>query len=124
MIFGVIVLDIFTNKILPLFEKSGLSDLELEKKIGLPRSIIYDWRKGRSKSYKKYISEISNYFGVSADYLLGNEQKNKPATNSDEPTELEKLILDKISQLDEDGKKLALAQLDALLTVHQENKDN
>jgi len=77
-------MDIFTNKILPLFDRSGKSDMELEREIGLPRSIIYDWRNGRSKSYKKYLVEISNYFGVSVESIAGNEQKNKPAISSGE----------------------------------------
>lgn len=57
--------------------------MELEREMHLPRSIIYDWRNGRSKSYKKYAAEIAAYFNVSTDYVLGNEQKEKPLVNGD-----------------------------------------
>jgi len=65
------------NNVIALLDASGKSDAEIEKDLHLPRSTVYDWRNGRSKSYKKYISEIASYFNVSTDYLLGNEQKNK-----------------------------------------------
>lgn len=64
-------MNIFFDKIQPLFEKSGLSDRELEEKIGLPRSTIYNWKSGRNKAYAKYCSMIASFFGVSSDYLLG-----------------------------------------------------
>lgn len=93
------------------------------KDLSLAKGSISNWQERGTIPNGETLSKIANYFNVSVDYLLGNEQKEKPDTISDEPTELEKLILDKIDQLDEDGKKLALAQLDVLLTVHQENKD-
>lgn len=77
-------MNLFTEKFLPLIEKSGKTDAELEKAMELPRSIIYDWRTGRNKSsYKKYASNFAAYFNVSTDYLLGNEAKSDdtPATD-------------------------------------------
>jgi transcriptional regulator with XRE-family HTH domain len=57
--------------------------MELEKEIGLPRSIIYKWNNNKNKSYKSYIGKIAKYFNVPADYLLGNTDiKNKPATDN------------------------------------------
>lgn len=65
-------MDLFSERFLPLIEKSGKPDQELEKAMGLPRSIIYDWKNGRNKSsYKKYAGNFAEYFNVSADYLLG-----------------------------------------------------
>ena len=80
----VISLDIYAKKIKPLFDKTGLSDSELEKAIGLPRSIIYKWNNGVNKSYKKYFAEISAYFNLSMDYFSEKEQKNKPITSKED----------------------------------------
>ncbi len=65
-------MNIFVERILPLFEQSGMNDQELERNIDLPRGIVYDWKKGRTKSYKKYCGQIASFFHVSTDYLLGN----------------------------------------------------
>ncbi|MDU6348458.1 MAG: helix-turn-helix transcriptional regulator [Clostridium sp.] len=81
-------MDIYNDKIRPLFQKTGLPDYELEEKIGLPRSSIYKWEKNISKSYKKYYPEISSFFNLSMDYFSENVQKNKLNTEADEPLEL------------------------------------
>ena len=56
-------MDIYNDKIRPLFQKTGLPDYELEEKIGLPRSSIYKWEKNISKSYKKYYQVLYNKLG-------------------------------------------------------------
>ena len=71
-------MDFFKDRILPLIEKSGLNDVQIEKALNLPRSTIYDWKHGRSKSYKKNISDIASLFHVSTDYLLGNTDIKAP----------------------------------------------
>lgn len=63
-------MDSTVQRIQYLFENSKMSDLELEEKLNLPRSTIYNWRKGRSKSYQKYLKEISTFFNVSTAFLL------------------------------------------------------
>lgn len=117
-------MDILNERILPLFDKSGKSDMELEREIGLPRSIIYDWRNGRSKSFKKYAGEIADYFDVAVNYILGNEQKNKPTTDRSELKPLARASLEIIDSLPEDLQKIALAQLRALAAAAESSKKN
>ena len=71
------------NRLIALIDSSGKDDAKIERELNLPRSTVYDWRKGRSKSYRNYLSQIATYFGVSTDYLLGNDQKEKPLVNGD-----------------------------------------
>ena len=72
-------LDIFTDRIEPLFNNSGLSDVELENAIGLPRSSIYKWRTGKSQSYKNYIAQIAKYFDIPVNVFMedGTQANNK-----------------------------------------------
>lgn len=71
--------NLYAERYLPLVEKSGKHDIELEKDMGLPRSILYDWRTGKNKSsYLKYAANFSEYFGVSTDYLLGKTDDPTP----------------------------------------------
>lgn len=55
--------DITTN-VIYLIDKSGMADMEIERQIGAPRSSVYDWRKGRSKSYRKYLPELARVLNV------------------------------------------------------------
>lgn len=78
-------MNIYQDRILPLFRKSGMNDQQLEQEIGLPRGILYDWKKGRTKSYMKYIVQIAKFFEVNADYLLGNTDDPSPVEQKERP---------------------------------------
>lgn len=107
-------MNLFTEKFLPLIEKSGKTDAELEKAMELPRSIIYDWRTGRNKSsYKKYASNFAAYFNVSTDYLLGNETKSEDTPATDRQLKFALFgTTDIDDELLEDVKKIAQIQLE------------
>ena len=107
-------MDLFTERFLPLIQESGKSDQELEKAMGLPRSIIYDWKHGRNKSsFKKYAGNFAEYFNVSADYLLGNTDNPKSNTPETDPQTAEALKI--FSSLPNEKRKLALKLIRSLL---------
>ena len=64
-------MDLYIERIKPLFESSGMTDKDIEETLNLPRGVIYKWGIGKNKSYKRFIPEIAKYFNVSADYLMG-----------------------------------------------------
>lgn len=64
-------MDLYLDRIKPLFESSGETDKEIEESLGLPRGVIYKWGMGENKSYKKFIPQIAKKYRVSADYLMG-----------------------------------------------------
>ncbi len=71
-------MDLFNDKIKPLFDSSGMTDKEIEMALGLPRGVIYKWKSGKYKSYTDYLPQISKYFHVSADYLMGIDPSEPP----------------------------------------------
>lgn len=78
-------MDLYIERIKPLFESSGMTDKDIEEALNLPRGVIYKWGIGKNKSYKRFIPEIAKYFNVSADYLMGLDspyagiKKERPA---------------------------------------------
>ena len=49
------------------------------KETDVPRSALSDYKAGRTKSLSAAtLSKIATFFDVSVDYLLGNEEKEKP----------------------------------------------
>lgn len=90
------------SNILSLIESKYSSDAAFEVAAGLKPKTVYDWKRGKSASYLKMLPKLSDLFNVSTDCLLGNEQKNKPATERDE---LKENILNLFSRLSPDGKK-------------------
>lgn len=61
------------KRIIHLMDVNKCDNQMLASALGLNRQLITDWKAGRSKSYRKYIHQIANYFNVSVDYLLGKE---------------------------------------------------
>lgn len=57
---------------------------ELTEYLKLKNSAFSDWKTGKSKSYKKYLIEISEFFGVSIDYLVYGKEKNVSQLTDDE----------------------------------------
>lgn len=95
-------MDLYIERIKPLFESSGMTDKDIEEALNLPRGVIYKWGIGKNKSYKRFIPEIAKYFNVSADYLMGLDspsagiKKERPADGEarvcDLPESIQKII--------------------------------
>ena len=67
---------LLAEKIKKLREQMGLTQSDLARKLDLTRSSVNGWEMGLAVPLTHNISELSNIFNVSADYLLGlDEQK-------------------------------------------------
>lgn len=65
-----------------LLKEKGVTPYQVSKATGVAQSSLSDWKNGRSKPKYEKMLAISDYFGVSVDYLLGNEPKEKNARRS------------------------------------------
>lgn len=106
-------MDLYIERIKPLFESSGMTDKDIEEALNLPRGVIYKWGIGKNKSYKRFIPEIAKYFNVSADYLMGLDSpsagiKKDPIREDGAVSQEKQQLLDMIDGLsDEQCRKLA-----------------
>lgn len=105
-------MDLYTERIKPLFEASGMTDKDIEEALHLPRGVIYKWGTGKYKSYKRFIPEIAKYFNVSADYLMGLDSpsagiKKDPIPKDEVVSPAKQKLLDALDGLsDEQCEKL------------------
>lgn len=73
-----------------LCARNGITVTELCRKSGASRGSLSDLKMGRKSSLSaKTLQKIADYFGVTVDYLLGNEEK-KPIIQED--NELAKML--------------------------------
>ena len=72
-----------------IFEKllmeRGVTAYKVAKATGISTGSMTDWKKGRSAPKVDKLQKIADYFGVSVDYLLGNEPKEKTPAEADVP---------------------------------------
>jgi len=67
----------FSERLKELRKKQGLSQSVLAEYLSISRQAISRYEKGSAEPDLKNLTRIANYFDVSTDYLLGNE--NQPA---------------------------------------------
>lgn len=68
------------SRIETLCKSRGKTITDLCRESGASRGSLSDLKQGRKQSLSaETLSKIATYFDVSVDYLLGNEQKEKPA---------------------------------------------
>lgn len=61
------------EKILALLQERGIEQQKLADYLGINQQVITDWKGGRSKSYRKYVGKIAEFFGISPDYLFNSK---------------------------------------------------
>lgn len=81
---GLLFMSDLYNRIEGLCADSGINITTMCKESGASRASLTDLKMGRKQSLSTdTLSKISVYFGVSVDYLLGNESKEKAPAESE-----------------------------------------
>ena len=74
----------FYQQIMKLCMENNISLTTLvTKELGMSVSNVTKWKNGNTPKIDT-VQRIATYFNVSTDYLLGNEQKNKPITSKED----------------------------------------
>ena len=71
-----------SEKLYALRKKSGLSQEQLAERLGVSRQAISKWESGQSVPESEKLIAVSNYFGVSLDYLLKEDEANTDGANA------------------------------------------
>lgn len=77
---GGVVLDII-DRIIALIEERGITASRMLLDLGLSRSAVTEWEKGKAKPSAESIIKIADYFNVSSDYLLGRSEPYSSTIN-------------------------------------------
>ncbi len=74
----------FTERFNELLKSRGINAVTLAKEIGVPKSIVYEWKSGVRDPSLENMLRVADFFGVTLEYLTGRE---------DEETDIEKELL-------------------------------
>lgn len=79
----------FDNRLKKLKMAKNLTQEEVAKALGLPKTTYCNYERDEREPSAMTLLKISAYFGVSLDYLCGNEgEKNSPPPQSDEEAKI------------------------------------
>jgi transcriptional regulator with XRE-family HTH domain len=64
------------NKILYLISRNQMTELEFTQKVGLNKTAVTEWKRGKTQSFRKHIPKIAAVLEVSEDFLLHDVPEN------------------------------------------------
>lgn len=71
------------RRILALIGPKHGESKKLADYLGIHPNVITNWKSGRNRSYRGYLPQIAEYFGVSVAYLQGLEEKEHVSGNGE-----------------------------------------
>lgn len=72
----------FKDVFVELLQKNKVSAYKLSKETGIPQSVISYWKSGAKMPSSDNLAKLSQYFGVSTDYLLGRTDNPQKTTSA------------------------------------------
>ena len=98
-----------------LLQKNNLTPYQFSKKAGVPQSSLSDWKCGKSTPKQDKLKKIADFFGVSVDYLMTGEEKEKTPPVGEVLTEGEQMLIDLFRKVPEDKQQMVLGMIKAAL---------
>ena len=99
-----------------LCESHGLKPGTVAKTLGIPTSLVTKWKKTGAVPRADTLNKIADYFGVSVDFLLGNESDQKDILD-----EIDIAFIGNYKSLDEEQQEL-LREMARTLRRRREEK--
>jgi len=93
---------------------------ELTNYLKLNNVAFSEWKSGKSKSYRKYLIEIAEFFNVSIDYLVYGREKNSPAEGL---TADEQELITYYRKLDQRSQGVLLGRAETMAESQQTDTD-
>lgn len=114
-------MNITLSRILALIEQQCKYENQFLSDMGYGKSIISDWKSGKSKSYLKKLPEIANYLGTTSAYLLGETDDPTPTERSGDAERLYAVLVE--AGIVKPGEDLTDKQLVAIADVMKANSE-
>lgn len=98
-----------------LAQKHGVTAYQISKATGISQQMFSSWKSGRTTPKQDSLKKIADYFGVTVDYLITGEEKEKTPPVGEVLTEGEQALIDLYRMVPEDKQQLVLGMIKAAL---------
>ncbi len=113
-------MDTVLTRIMFEMKQNGISQLDLCERLNLSKYNFTDWKAGKSRSYTKYIYQISDILGVSVEYLKGETDIKQKSPSVDELSERDLIMLKAIRRLTEEQQQSILGVMQSMVEKQKE----
>lgn len=113
-------MDVILERVLELLGRKHGATKELADSIGISGGAITNWKNGHSKSYRQYLPQIADYYGVSLDWLSGrSDQKTTKDPANVSIDGVRERVITRLCQLSPEDFALVDAFVQGLIAKHQ-----
>lgn len=107
-----------------LLQKNGVSTYKVSKETGIAQSVFSNWKNGISTPKQDKLKAIADFFGVSLDYLMGNEPNDSENIyEAKDKTEVDVLLLcRKVQDIPEEDKEQIVNQFKSTIDIYLKAK--
>ena len=103
----------FAELFVQLLQSKKTTALELSKQIGVPKSIVYEWKNGKRQPSAENLMKLADYFGVSVSYLMTGKDYDGPGAANEDEKELLLML--------REAKRISLEDHDLLVSDFKRN---
>ena len=82
----------FPERLKELRLKKGLTQKEIAEEFGIKQPNYQQWESGKRKPSSETLEKFANFFGVTMDYLAGNDEDSKGLTDEEKEIFKKELI--------------------------------
>lgn len=101
------------DKIIQQLNIIGKTQKDLTDYLGVDKSTFSAWKSNKSKSYLKYIKQISVFLGISVENLLNNDSEKLPEEYIILSRKMKKMTPEQLKQLSDVAKVMFGEDFDA-----------
>lgn len=83
-----------------LLQEHNKTPYRVYKDTGISQTTLSEWKNGKVTPKADKLQTIAEYFGVTIDYLMGNEQKETPALTKKDERDIEKKLNETLEELE------------------------
>lgn len=105
-----------------LLDEKGLKNADVSRATGISNMTLSDWKNGKTTPKQDKLLKISDYFGVSLDYLMTGKEPNAGSLYSEENADLLIEITHKVNNDAAFAKRLSMYM--SLLSENKKSVDD
>lgn len=83
-----------------LLQEHNKTPYRVYKDTGISQTTLSEWKNGKVTPKADKLQIIAEYFGVTIDYLMGNEQKETPTLTKKDERDIEKKLNETLEELE------------------------